>query len=73
MSEKEGVVALDGLVEEALPNTQFRIVLDNGQGVLGYVSGKIRKHRIKILPGDRVTVELSPYDLSKGRITKRLT
>jgi len=73
MSEKEGVVALDGLVDEALPNTQFRITLDNGQPVLGYVSGKIRKHRIRILPGDRVTVEMSPYDLSKGRITKRLT
>lgn len=73
MSEKEGVIALDGLVDEALPNTQFRITLDNGQAVTGYVSGKIRKHRIKILPGDRVTVELSPYDLAKGRITKRLT
>jgi len=73
MSDKEGVVALDGLVEEALPNTQFRITLDNNQPVLGYVSGKIRKHRIRILPGDRVTVEMSPYDLSKGRITKRLT
>lgn len=73
MSEKEGVIAIDGLVDEALPNTQFRINLDNGQNVLGYVSGKIRKHRIKILPGDRVTVELSPYDLTKGRITKRLT
>ena len=73
MSEKEGVIALDGLIDEALPNTQFRIQLDNGQAVLGYVSGKIRKNRIKILPGDRVTVELSPYDLSKGRIIKRLT
>jgi len=73
MSEKEGVLALDGQVIEALPNTQFRITLDNGSPVLGYVSGKIRKHRIKILPGDRVTVEMSPYDLSKGRITKRLT
>lgn len=73
MSEKEGVIALDGQVDEALPNTQFRINLDNGQPVLGYVSGKIRKNRIKILPGDRVTVELSPYDLTKGRITRRLT
>jgi translation initiation factor IF-1 len=73
MSEKEGVVSLDGLIEEALPNTQFRVILDNKQPVLGYVSGKIRKHRIRILPGDRVTVEMSPYDLSKGRITKRLT
>lgn len=71
--EKEGVIALDGQINEALPNTQFRITLDNGQAVLGYVSGKIRKNRIKILPGDRVTVELSPYDLTKGRITRRLT
>jgi translation initiation factor IF-1 len=71
--EKEGVIALDGQIDEALPNTQFRITLDNGQAVLGYVSGKIRKNRIKILPGDRVTVELSPYDLTKGRITRRLT
>lgn len=71
--EKEGVIALDGQIDEALPNTQFRITLDNGQIVLGYVSGKIRKNRIKILPGDRVTVELSPYDLTKGRITRRLT
>jgi translation initiation factor IF-1 len=71
--DKEGVIALDGQVEEALPNTQFRITLDSGQPVLGYVSGKIRRNRIKILPGDRVTVELSPYDLTKGRITRRLT
>ncbi|MEX0594788.1 MAG: translation initiation factor IF-1 [Patescibacteria group bacterium] len=73
MSEKEGVIELDGLVDEALPNTQFRIVLDNEQVITGYVSGKIRRNRIKILPGDRVTVELSPYDLTKGRITRRLT
>ncbi len=73
MSTKEEVIALDGVIEEALPNTQFRITLDAGQSVLGYVSGKIRRHRIKILPGDRVTVELSPYDLTKGRITRRLT
>ncbi len=71
--DKEGVIALDGLIDEALPNTQFRIVLDNGQHILGYVSGKIRKNRIRILPGDRVTVELSPYDMTKGRITRRLT
>lgn len=73
MSDKEGVVALDGLVDEALPNTQFSITLDSGQVVRGYVSGKIRKNRIRILPGDRVTIELSPYDLTKGRITRRLT
>ncbi len=73
MSEKEGVISLDGQIEEALPNTQFRVNLDSGTVILGYVSGKIRKHRIKILPGDRVTVEFSPYDLTKGRITRRLT
>ncbi|MEK7202396.1 MAG: translation initiation factor IF-1 [Patescibacteria group bacterium] len=73
MSEKEGVIALDGLISEALPNTQYRVALDNGQAVLGYVSGRMRKHRIRILPGDRVTVEMTPYDLTKGRITKRLT
>jgi len=73
MSEKEGVISLDGQIEEALPNTQFRVNLDSGAVILGYVSGKIRKHRIKILPGDRVTVEFSPYDLTKGRITRRLT
>lgn len=73
MSEKEGVISQDGLVSEALPNTQYRITLDNNQVVLGYVSGRMRKHRIRILPGDRVTIEMSPYDLTKGRITKRLT
>jgi len=73
MSEKEGVIALDGIVDEALPNTQFRIILDNGQIALGYVSGRMRRHRIKVLPGDRITVEMSLYDLTKGRITKRLT
>ena len=73
MSEKEGVIALEGWVENALPNTQFNIVLDGAQTVLGCVSGKVRRNRIKILPGDRVTIEFSPYDLTKGRITRRLT
>lgn len=73
MSDKEGAVSLEGDVEEALPNTQFRVTLTGGQSVLGYVSGKMRKHRIKILPGDKVLVEFSPYDLTKGRIVKRLT
>ena len=73
MSEKEGVIEQNGLVDESLPNTQFRIILDNGQTVRGYVSGSIRRHRIRILPGDRVTVEFSPYDLTVGRITRRLT
>ncbi len=73
MSEKEGVIELDGLVAESLPNTTFRIELDNDQVVIGIISGRMRKHRIRVLPGDRVTVELSPYDLTKGRIIKRLT
>lgn len=73
MSEKEGVIELDGLVEESLPNTTFRIQLDNGQAVTGIISGRMRKHRIRVLPGDRVTIEMSPYDLTKGRIIKRLT
>ena len=73
MSEKEGVIELDGLVDEALPNTQFRVTLDNGHLARGYVSGNIRKHRIRILPGDRVTLQFSPYDLTVGRITRRLT
>lgn len=67
------MISLDGLIEEALPNTQFQVTLDNGQSVLGYISGKMRRHRIKLLPGDRVTLELSPYDLTKGRIIRRLT
>lgn len=71
--EKEGVIALDGQIDEALPNTQFRVALDNGQMILGYVAGNMRRHRIRVLPGDRVTVEFSPYDLTKGRITRRLT
>lgn len=70
-SEKEEALELEGVVDEALPNTMFRITLDNGHSVLGHISGKMRKHYIRILPGDRVTVELSPYDLTRGRITYR--
>ena len=73
MSEKEGVVAQDGLIDESLPNARFRVQLDNGQVVVAYVSGNMRQHRIRVLPGDRVTVEFSLYDLEKGRITRRLT
>jgi translation initiation factor IF-1 len=68
---KEAALELEGVVEEALPNTMFRVKLDNGHSVLGHISGKMRKHYIRILPGDRVTVEVSPYDLSRGRITYR--
>jgi translation initiation factor IF-1 len=70
-STKEAALELEGVVEEALPNTMFRVKLDNGHTVLGHISGKMRKHYIRILPGDRVTVELSPYDLTRGRITYR--
>ena len=69
--DKEKIV-LEGSVLEALPNATFKVELQNGQEILAFVSGKIRMHYIKILPGDHVTVELSPYDLSKGRITRRL-
>lgn len=69
--DKEKIV-LEGIVSEALPNATFHVELENGQEILAHVSGKIRMHYIKILPGDRVSVEFSPYDLTKGRITRRL-
>ena len=68
---KEDVVELEGTVIEPLPNAMFRVQLDNGHKVLAHISGKMRMHFIKILPGDRVKVEVSPYDLSRGRITFR--
>jgi translation initiation factor IF-1 len=68
---KEDVIEVEGKIVETLPNAMFKVELENGQVVLAYVSGKMRMHFIKILPGDRVTVELSPYDLTKGRITYR--
>ncbi len=68
---KEDVIEVEGTITEALPNTQFRVDLENGHGVLAHISGKMRMHYIRILPGDRVKVELSPYDLSRGRITYR--
>lgn len=68
---KEENIEVEGKIIEALPNAMFKVELENGQVVLAYVSGKMRMHFIKILPGDRVTVELSPYDLTKGRITYR--
>ena len=69
----KNVIEITGTVEEALPNAMFRVHLDNGKIILAHVSGRIRVHYIKIVPGDSVTVEMSPYDLSKGRISKRLT
>ena len=68
---KEAVIEVEGTVTEALPNTQFRVELDNGHNVLAHISGKMRMNYIRILPGDRVKVELSPYDLSRGRISYR--
>jgi translation initiation factor IF-1 len=68
---KEETLQVDGTIVEALPNTMFRVDLDNGHRVLGHISGKMRKHYIRILPGDRVTLELSAYDLTRGRITYR--
>ena len=68
---KEDVIEVEGTVTEALPNTQFRVELDNGHNVLAHISRKMRMNYIRILPGDRVKVELSPYDLSRGRITYR--
>lgn len=68
---KEEAIEVEGTVTEALANTQFRVKLDNGHEVLAHVAGKMRKHFIRIVPGDRVTVEVSPYDLSRGRITYR--
>jgi len=68
---KKDTIRLQAKVTDALPNAMFRVELENGQIILAYVSGKMRMHFIKILPGDKVTIELSPYDLTKGRITYR--
>lgn len=68
---KEEVVEYEGVIDEVLPNTMFRVTLANGHAITAYASGKIRKHRIRILAGDKVTIEISPYDLSKGRISFR--
>jgi translation initiation factor IF-1 len=71
MTAKEEKIEIDGEVTEALPSTMFRVALETGHEVLASISGKMRKHYIRILPGDKVKVELSPYDLSRGRITYR--
>lgn len=68
---KEDAIEVEGKIIETLPNATFRVRLEQGQEIMAYVSGKMRMHYIKILPGDRVTVQLSPYDLTKGRITYR--
>lgn len=69
---KKDAIEVEGKVIEALPNAMFRVELPNGHKVLAHISGRLRLHFIRILPGDRVTVELSPYDLTRGRITYRL-
>ena len=68
---KDDVIEMEGTVQETLPNAMFKLELENGHQILAHVSGKIRMHYIRILPGDKVTVEMSPYDLSRGRITYR--
>ena len=68
---KEDAIELEGTVVEPLPNAMFKVKLENGHVVLAHISGKMRMHYIRILPGDKVTVELSPYDLNRGRITYR--
>ena len=71
MAKKDGVLELEGTVVESLPNAMFRVELENGHKVLAHISGKMRQHYIRILPEDRVVVELSPYDLTRGRIVYR--
>ena len=71
MAKKDGVIEVEGVIVEALPNAMFRVELTNGHKVLAHISGKMRQHYIRILPEDRVVVELSPYDLTRGRIVFR--
>lgn len=71
MAVNKEVIELNGVVVETLPGTQFKVELENGHQIIAHVAGKMRKHYIRIVPGDSVTVELTPYDLTKGRITYR--
>jgi translation initiation factor IF-1 len=71
MAKNKEVIELAGVIIEALPGTQFRVELQNGHQIIAHVAGKMRKHYIRLVPGDSVTVELTPYDLTKGRITYR--
>src|ERR1039457_7619598 len=73
MPKKDGAIEIEGTVVESLPNAFFRVELDNGHKVLAHISGKMRMHYIRILPDDRVVVELSPYDLSRGRVDRKST
>ncbi len=70
--KKEEVIQVEGLVKETLPNAMFRVEIEGGHVILGHVSGKMRMNYIRLLPGDRVTLELSPYDLTRGRIVRRI-
>jgi len=72
MSKDKDIIKLNGVIKEALPNTTFRVELENGHEILAHISGRMRVNYIRLLPGDRVTVEMSPYDLTKGRIVQRL-
>lgn len=69
---KQDIIEANGIITEALPNAFFKVELDNNHVILGHISGRMRMNYIKLLPGDKVTVEMSPYDLTKGRITRRL-
>ena len=71
MAKKDGAIEIEGTITEALPNAMFRVELENGHVITAHISGKMRKFYIKILPGDRVRVDMSPYDLTKGRISFR--
>jgi len=71
MPDSKEVIQKEGIIKEILPNTMFKVVLGNGEEVLAYISGKMRLHHIRISPGDRVKLEISPYDLTKGRIVYR--
>lgn len=72
MNQKKELIVVEGVVKETLPSTTFKVDLENGHEILAHISGRMRVHYIKLLPGDRVTIEMSPYDLTRGRITKRL-
>ncbi len=72
MASQKEVIKMQGTVVEALPNTQFRVELENGHSIIAHISGKMRKHYIRLVPGDKVEVEMTPYDLTKGRISFRL-
>ena len=72
MSNDKEIIKLDGVVKETLPSTTFKVELENGHEILAHISGRMRVNYIRLLPGDKVTVEISPYDLTKGRIVKRL-